>query len=375
MQVFRHLGLRIDERWEAADYDESRFPGIAAAELEAAKVCQGVTIPQILRWLLTTRELPAQVDLEGRFGQPPLTVYSGRRFLIQVLLWVEDLMVVHQHSFSGAFLQLAGCGLHREYRFERHREVSQRLWLGELTPAQTELLHPGDVRPITTAMVHANYHLDRPSATVVVRTFNDSRTAPQFFYQPPHLAIDPLAGNADAVRRRQGLRFLLDTDPEAHDELAAALLAEADLHTAVLVILQAAAAVSRLRLARLLDAAHRRHGDAVGLIERVVGERRRQQQLEHARAAILDPELRLLLALLIALGDRDAVLAMLRERYPAADVIPLVDAWLQRLGPRDRRLLAIGDAALPSIAEHTAISAGLLTPLFAGGGARSSGGR
>jgi hypothetical protein len=373
MQVFRRLGLRIDERWEAADYDESRFPGIATTELEAANISAEVSIPEILRWLLATRELPAQIDLEGRFGQPPLTVFSGRRFLIQVLLWIEDLMVVHQHSFSGAFLQLAGCGLHLGYHFQRGREVSQRLWLGELSLLQTELLWPGDVRPITTSLVHANYHIDQPSATVVVRTFNDSRTAPQFFYHPPHIAIDPLTGNADVVRRRQGLRFLLDTAPELHDELAGELLARADLHTAVLVIEQAAGSVSPQRLDRLLDIARRRHGDAVTLIKHVVDERRRQQRLESARAALADPELRLLLALVIALDDRDAILNIVRERYPGVDPAGLVDTWLQRLGPRDRRLLAICEAPPASIAQRRKLNAGLPRSASAGTGSDAAG--
>lgn len=363
-RTFRDLGLRIDERWEAADYDEARFPEIAAAELDAAKIAPQLTVSDVAGWMIETRELPAQIDLEGSFGQPPATVYSGRRFLIQVLLWVEDLMVIHQHSFSGAFLQLHGTGLHLTYTFERQCEVSQRLWLGDLKRDKAELLTPGDVRPITTAIVHANYHLDRPSATVVVRTFNDSRTAPQFFYHPPHVAIDPLAGNAATLRCRQALRFLLETAPDEHDRLAGRLLEQADLHTAVLVLEQAGEFADRHRVERLVAIARRRYGAAVDPIAAVLDERRRQQRLERVRIATADPDLRLLLAVMIGLGQRAGILDMVGKLRPGEDPIRTVDVWLARLRPRDRRLLGVGDAPLPSIAGRAPVDPGLLATLF-----------
>jgi hypothetical protein len=364
MIVFRRLGLRIDRRWERVDYDEARFPGIAAAELAAAQIDLLTTVPEIADWVLKSRELPAQLDLEGRFGQPPITVFSAGRFLIQVLLWVDDLMAIHQHSFSGAFLQLAGCGLHIMYRFERHREVNRRLWLGDILRERVELLRPGDVRPITASLAHANFHLDRPTATVVIRTYNDPPYRPDFYYRPPHVAFDPFSTNVTLVRKLQVLKFLLNIDPDAHDRSAAKLLGKTDLHTALLLLEQAAASIDDRRLEGLLTAARARHGDAVNLITRVLCERGRQRALQRARSAIEDTDLRLLLALMMALGDRAAILDMVGKYYPGTDPVSVIDRWLERMLPPDRRYLHLSDEPLPSIAAGHMVVAGLLTPLF-----------
>jgi hypothetical protein len=311
--------------------------------------------------------LPAQLDLEARFGQPPITVFSAGRFLIQVLLWMDDVMAIHQHSFSGAFLQLEGCGLHIVYRFEAGLEACQRFWLGNIVRQQTELLRPGEVRAITPSLAHANFHLDRPTATVVIRTFDDPISRPEFYYLRPHVALDRFPANAVLVRRLQVLKFLLDADPKAHDMSATRLLREADLHTAFLVLEQATAHLDDARLERLMAVVRRRRSDASILIGDVLNERRRERALQRARNIAGDENLRLLFALLIALDDREAILDILAQRYPGADPVSLIDTWLGRLRPSHRSLLRIGNGPLPSIASSQAAGAGLLAPLFAAG--------
>ncbi|MFN2514442.1 MAG: hypothetical protein ABR568_23900, partial [Pyrinomonadaceae bacterium] len=56
----------------------------------------------------TAASLPHQYDVEGRFGNPPITLFAGPRFHIDVYYWLDGTTSIHQHSFTGAFQVLLG---------------------------------------------------------------------------------------------------------------------------------------------------------------------------------------------------------------------------------------------------------------------------
>src|SRR5258708_5217864 len=154
MQPFAELGALVERRWRNQNYNEELFPGIAAQSLSELKLSDRVDPWEIIRWIHTTPDLPKQMDLEANFGDPPLTLYVGPRFFIDVYYWLDGTTSIHQHSFSGAFEVLLGSSVHAEYRFEKEREINQYFLTGKILPGKVSFLGRGVIRQI---IPHAHF--------------------------------------------------------------------------------------------------------------------------------------------------------------------------------------------------------------------------
>src|SRR6266853_5529160 len=166
--------------------------------------------------------------------QPPLTVYSGRDFRIEVLFWVQGVPAIHQHSFSGAFHVMHGSSLQTLWEFELREQVAMRLALGRVSLKKAELLRKGDSRSIIAGqrLIHSTFHLDRPSLTVVVRTLGEADKQPQYAYLPPTIAYDPFGDIPSVKRRTQLLRMLLVSGKRAeYNEIAYHILGTEDAYS------------------------------------------------------------------------------------------------------------------------------------------------
>ena len=145
MRDFDELGARVERAWEGADLDERAFPRIAAGALREARLHERLGAADVVRWVLAAPALPEQGDIEATFGDPPVTVYQGRRFHAQVLLWREGSTATHRHGFCGAFAVLEGSSLHARYAFEERRRVSSRMSIGDLRLLDADVLERGHV--------------------------------------------------------------------------------------------------------------------------------------------------------------------------------------------------------------------------------------
>jgi hypothetical protein len=314
---FRELGDRIDEAFSARDYDERAFPEIAARALEEARLSSVVSPEDVVRWLVRQRSLPTQDDIAARFGQPPVTVFRGRRFYVQVLLWREGATAIHRHGFSGAFTLLRGESLHTRYGFTPRRRVSSSFLIGDVELRERALLGPGDVVPITHDLAHALFHLDAPSATVVVRTFREEDVLPQYNYHPPCLAIDPFYEDPVSKRQLQALAFVRATDPESYAPLAAELAGRSDLETSYRVLAQAhRGRLGPTHAPPVIAAARARHGDVVDELLAALHEDLRDGQVGDARARTTEPNLRFFLALLQNLHEAEPIFDLVARRFP-----------------------------------------------------------
>ena len=117
MKVFSELGLSVEEAWREANYSETAFPEIASKALADARLREKVTPWEIIRWLASEPQLPRQPDIEAMFGNPPITLFCGPRFYIDIYFWVDGTTEIHQHGFAGAFQVLVGSSLHSRYSF------------------------------------------------------------------------------------------------------------------------------------------------------------------------------------------------------------------------------------------------------------------
>src|SRR3989442_10718966 len=218
MQFFQYLGSLVEERWRDHDYNDEIFPEIAVQALAEADPSKWVDPWEIIRWVNTTSQLPAQQDVPGVFGNPPVTLFSGPRFFIDVYYWVDGTTTIHQHGFCGAFQVLLGSSIHGHYRFTPTREINQNFIVGNLSLESVELLERGAVKRILAGdqYIHSLFHLDRPSATICVRTYQTYKGVPQYNYHKPFFGIDPFFKEPLAIKRKQCAELLfIMQHPEA----------------------------------------------------------------------------------------------------------------------------------------------------------------
>lgn len=122
MQFFEDLGSLVEHRWRDENYCEEAFPNIAAQALVETAPYKKVDPWDIIRWVNTTTQFPQQEDVHGSFGNPPITLYSGPRFYVDVYYWLDGTTSIHQHAFSGAFQVVLGSSIHSQYDFEENEE-------------------------------------------------------------------------------------------------------------------------------------------------------------------------------------------------------------------------------------------------------------
>ncbi len=361
-EYFSKLGDAVEAEWRGLDYDEEAFPALARRALEESDPASHIDPWQIVDWAQRESPLPRQQDVEGRFGNPPLTLYAGPRFHIDVYFWLDGTTSIHQHSFAGAFHVLLGSSIHSTYRFDVARNVNPHFRLGALTLQHVELLARGETRLILPGeeFIHSLFHLDRPSATITIRTYQSPEHLPQFDYVKPAVALDPFHREATAIKRLQTAGLLLAArHPDAHRRIAA-LVAREDLQTTFQILeiafrhlsgslLQRAFDVGagRQQFELLLRAARERHGEAVDLIAPCFAEMERQRDLIERRSVSTEREQRFLLALLLNVTDKELLIDTVRSAFPERHAEDTLADWVidlsqtKQLGSSSPNLLGI----------------------------------
>jgi len=334
MSYFHQLGSLVDRLWKEKHHDERAFPQVAMSALAELPPSSHVSFRDAVLFGLTD-PLPAQSDLAAEFGQPPLTVYSAEGFRIEVLFWLHVLPSIHQHGFSGAFHVMHGTTLHATWQFDQKERITAGLLTGKLRLTEVELLRQGDTRPIFSGkeLIHATYHLQQPTVSVVVRTVKEFDRLPQYSYFPPTIAIDPDESRPCVVRRCQILTMLLNLGKRGEFlDAIQHLMATSDPSAAFQYLLQANTAVKDPNLLHeILAAARVKHARLVEEAEPALAYLRRQARLENMKSRITDPDLQFFLGVLLSVPDRELALAALRQQYPSGDPVALFTGLTNRL--------------------------------------------
>src|SRR6185295_18122403 len=164
MQIFQELGDLIERRWRKENYSEQLFPELAALALTESNLPARVGPWDIVRWVQGATTLPDQKDAEGRFGDPPITLFSGPRFYVDVYYWLDGTTSIHQHAFCGAFQVLLGSSIHSRYSFCEDKIINEHFSVGKISLEEVQLLKLNDIRTIRPGrnFIHSLFHLDRP---------------------------------------------------------------------------------------------------------------------------------------------------------------------------------------------------------------------
>jgi len=346
MRPFAELGALIEGRWRDHNYNDSVFPEIASQALAESRLAERVDPWEVLRWVHTTAALPQQQDPKGKFGDPPVTVFNAARFYIDVYYWLDGTTSIHQHAFSGAFQVLLGSSVHSHYRFEQRREINPYFLIGDVRLENVSLLTKGCIKKICPGpdLIHSLFHLERPSATITVRSTHSPQSAIQYNYLKPHFAVDPFFHDGSLTKKVQTVSLLLSMKHPDADRFIGDLLDAGDFHTSFSVLETTFEFLSRNALERmfqlsksadrfdaLLARTRCRHGDIAGLIPAVLEEQHRQRDIARRRGMIDGGDHRFFLALLLNAPERAIVLDLIRERFPNADPVELATGWIKEL--------------------------------------------
>jgi hypothetical protein len=342
MDDFFKLGDQLEDEWRAQDYNEEVFPSLAADGLSKSALNEKYSAWQVLDWALEQTEFPLQRDIPGRFGEPPITVYSGPRFHIDVYFWFHGTTSVHQHAFCGAFQVMLGSSIHSWYEFESQDVVNSFCEIGEMRLKSCDLLNVGDIQKILPGRqyIHSLFHLDHPSATIVIRTDKSPLFLPQFDYQKPGLAFDPFFEQVATIKKQQSIGALLRARRPDADEKLTRLLESSDFHTSFMYLSNIRSHLmangleqmfgggdSKQRFESFIATVENRHQTRVAILRQVFAYRDRLDDLVNRRAFVDNPEHRFFFALLLNIDSRDRILKLITERFPESDPIEKILDW------------------------------------------------
>jgi hypothetical protein len=362
VDLLLELGPLVEMRWRKNDYSEELFPGIAAQALTETALHSRVDPWQVIRWLETVTQLPRQVDLEGNFGNPPITLYDGSRFHISVYFWVNGTTTIHQHAFAGAFQVLLGSSIHSRYTFKLDRAINAHFQTGQLTLEESDLLVTGDVREIIpgSRYIHSLFHLDRPSVSLIIRTHQSSSGLPQYNYLRPFISFDPFFKEPAMMRKKQAVELLLGIAHAETDSLISDFISSSDFQTTFVLLEKAYDYLcgkdlpngqdplkNSGRFHALIDKARERHGELVDLLLPVYEEQQRQHEIVKRRANVKSKDQRFFLALLLNVPQRKLLLKLVKQGFPERDPIHVMLDRVSELstmpGPAGSNILGIKD--------------------------------
>jgi hypothetical protein len=333
MQSFQDLGSLIAARWIECGSRIEAFTEVATCALRESDVFTTVDIKAIADWLATSNKVPQQRARD--FGQPQIDVYVGEGFCVQVLFWLQGTTAIHEHSFAGAFGVLEGSSLHSQYRFELQREFSKEFLLGNVRFVSSELLRKGDVRPIAvgSSYIHALFHLDHPSISIVVRT-----TLPlpviQYSYIRPHVAYDPFHEDKTLKTQVRLLESLRSLRSELFWRYAEFLID----HNRPLMLFNVLGNAYQFsgsqpsNWEQLADKARQRHGSE--LVDSLIASVKTEDagtKLWRLRSVVHSPDYRFFLALLLNVPDRDSLLALVAQRFNSEEPALLMMKWIREM--------------------------------------------
>jgi hypothetical protein len=337
---FETLGRRIESAWRKCSYNEDSFFKLVAEILDQEPPVKSVTIEDIVDWTFGPLHPFLQPDSTGKlFGEPPVVLFQAPRFYIEALFWLSGTTDIHEHAFSGAFTVLSGTSVHSHWRFLSDHIVNSRMAFGRLERVSTEILHPGDIRPIHPGqqLIHQLFHLEVPSVTIVVRTYQDKNHLPQFKYLLPGLAIDTENVGNLLTRRLIFLSGMARQQIKGLEVHAIEMTKNVDLESLYYMLaLLSRHQVSTDLMNNIYDFACQRHGnDVIDLFRSVCEGERRTRTVVKLRSKISDPDVRFLLALLMLMPDRAAVFEALQVEAPDTEPLAAIESWVGSIPSRE----------------------------------------
>lgn len=210
-EYFKELGNDLDKEWQILNYNEDDFPEIAANALARRNISQQLSYTDILNYIALQPHLDI-LQTETNFSDLQLTLFKNSRFYIAALYWMDGTTSIHEHAFCGAFTLLHGKSINTEYQFIEKKRINGQFYIGDLKVKKSSILTRGDVRKITAGsqLIHAVFHLDSPSVSLIIRNHGCMDKQPQLSYFGPHIAVQNLHKNLMLMKKIQCIKLTLN---------------------------------------------------------------------------------------------------------------------------------------------------------------------
>jgi hypothetical protein len=343
------LGVTLASTIDSQRVDASAFSHRAEALLLDAAPIVAPAMLDVADYLVTD----AAVRQENHaFSDIPLMAYRHPQFCIEILHWLHATTSIHEHSFSGAFMVLAGSSLHTRYSIALRHRFDDDLAAVDATASGSERLHKGSVRRIDRGhegLVHSLYHLESPSVSLVVRTYGErdqfSLLRPGLWFNELRLisddrlkAVERLIHAADRIAPDQGVAILAQVADQVSDSRWMFLLMRQVRRFQTFEAFDALLAVRSRSSAALNEGLRAAYAPA-----------RVTEVIESARAGVAQADLRMFLALLLNVPSRADVFALAEEYAGGGEPAEVVADWLVSLsrfrGDPAQRLARIAAAS------------------------------
>ncbi len=346
MKLFQDLGESVEKLWRDMNYDEEVFPAIAKQALVEANLPEKISAWEVIEWTLNELNLPEQRDLSANFGDPPITLYNSPRFHVDVYFWLEGTTAIHQHGFCGAFQVLHGSSIHSWYNFETSERINAFTETGVMSLKVCEILEVGDVQEIWAGRqyIHSLFHLEQPSATIVIRTYRSPMHLPQYAYHKPVLAVDPFFEEANTTKKIQALTALIRSNHPDTDRFINELLENSDFQTSfkILTMVRSYIRHNRMqemfnlsapqeRLNKFLETVGQKHEKFADVLPKVFAYYDNLDHIVRLRDYVTDFELRFFLALLLNVEGKQRIFDLISSKYPEDEPLEKVLNWVSAL--------------------------------------------
>jgi hypothetical protein len=216
-----------------------------------------------------------------------------------------------------------------------------------LTWTSSELLTRGSVHQIRSGpqFVHALFHLDHPSVSVVVRNYHDEGAPTQLGYLPPGIGIEPLV-EPRLERALELYRMLVDIGRVRDaEQILGGIIKQPDLMAVYLAMATIGEGAEERAIGqRIRERARKLHGAVIDRLADAIDREEEARRVKALRSRVTAPDLRYFLALLLVVPTPAALRRLIAERTPGADFVTTVIGWLTVLAEQyafDIRLDAV----------------------------------
>jgi len=329
-KAFAVIGNQILERWEQQSFDERALPSIACDILSEGHL--EPLNPELLAAELVQQSAFDSMQTMTAFSDLALNVFQHPRFYIEVLYWVTGTTTIHEHSFSGAFYVWRGQSLNVEYTFREQKRFNSRFRIGDLKICKVERLHKGAIKPIHSgpALIHAVFHLDCPSVTVVIRTHQNPDAFPQLEYRYPSIAIDATQIDPSVIKRIQAFNIGSACFYWQNNEAISSFFKKASIDDAYRIY--RSLDLSKIPEANLQKIENEIRSKEYGFD--VLKSIEREKIVRHIiglRRDVTDSDLRMCLALLANISEKTEIMKFIRAEYLTDDPEMVIAKWILSL--------------------------------------------
>jgi hypothetical protein len=351
MRIFQEVGRQVEALWRDRNHNEEDFAGIATEVLTRAEIPNRESLDTFYDWMMEDGDFPHQTFYGGFGWEPQITLFNNQRFSIEMLFWLDGTTTIHQHQFEGAFQVFAGSSIHSDYAFEKTDRVNGHLLLGHLRVTRCEMLRKGDIRLIKSGerFLHALFHLDSPSVSLLIRTPPNLEMIPAFSYFLPGIAINYAPYDEPKLARQlKVLKVVAKTAPSTFLQRLKSFLHGADFYGTVRLLGELGAEVVKAgALDDALAIASERHGGArASALGPALAEFLRQQSVVNLRRTITDAEHRLFAAILLNAPDRLAALRLVSQFDAGSSPVERIMDWTRTLAAQNKLGVGFDDFKL-----------------------------